>query len=98
MDELHGVVVHPLVLADAEHGHDIGVMQVGRHLGFAGEAVLVLRVEQHLLGQHLERHPAPQRLLLGLVDDAHAAAADFADDVVVAEFCRCVFKLAVVLR
>ena len=35
--------------------------------------------------QHLQRHPPAQRLLLGLVDDAHAAPADLAEDAVVAQ-------------
>ena len=35
--------------------------------------------------EHLQRHPPAQRLLLGLVDHAHAAAADLAEDAVVAQ-------------
>ena len=36
-------------------------------------------------GQDLQGHVAAQRLLLGLVDDAHAAAADLAEDAEVAQ-------------
>ena len=36
-------------------------------------------------GQDLERHPAAQADLLGLVDDPHAAPADLAEDPVVAQ-------------
>ena len=45
----------------------------------------VLGVAEHLRRQHLQRDVPAQRDLLGLVDDAHAAAADLADDAVVAE-------------
>ena len=41
--------------------------------------------EQGRVGQDLQRHAAAQRLLLGLVDHAHAAAADLAEDAVVAQ-------------
>ena len=36
-------------------------------------------------GRHLQRHAPAQRQLDGLVDDAHAAAADLADDLEVAQ-------------
>ena len=42
-------------------------------------------VQPELLRQHLEGDVPAQRDLLGLVDDAHAAAADLADDAVVAQ-------------
>ena len=37
------------------------------------------RVQGRRERQHLQRHPAAQRELLGLVDDPHAAPADLAD-------------------
>ena len=42
-------------------------------------------VGQGRIGQDLERDASAERLLLGLVDDAHAAPADLAEDAVVAE-------------
>ena len=42
-------------------------------------------VEQGVRRQDLERDVAAERLLLGLVDDPHAAAADLAEDAEVAE-------------
>jgi hypothetical protein len=34
---LHRVVVDTLLLADGENGNDVGVMQLGRRLGFVSE-------------------------------------------------------------
>ena len=41
--------------------------------------------------EHLERHPAIERLLLCLVDHAHPAAAQLAENLEVAELLRCIF-------
>ena len=84
-DPLHHVVVIAGILADAEHRHDVGVVQLGRRLGFAGEPLGRFRVGQELAGQHLDGHAAAQRHLLGLVDDSHAAPADLPHDPVVPE-------------
>jgi hypothetical protein len=77
--------VVPGVLADAEDRHDVGVVQPAGGLGLAAEAVQprLRRPQQHLQGDA----PA-ERQLLGLVDDAHAAAADLAHQPVVAEHRR----------
>ncbi len=42
-------------------------------------------VEERLPGQHLYGHVPAERLLKGLVDDAHAAAADLAEDAEIAQ-------------
>ena len=57
-------------------------------LRLALEPAPLLGVAEHLRRQHLQRHVPAERDLLGLVDDAHAAAADLADDPVVAELLR----------
>ena len=44
-DELHDVVVNALVLADAVHRDDVGVVQPCRRAGLTLEANGVLRVE-----------------------------------------------------
>ena len=85
VDVLHRVVVDAVLLADGEHGHDVRVMELGGRLGFVAEAGDLPLVEHRGEGQHLERDAAIERLLVGLVDDAHAAAADLADDLVVAD-------------
>jgi hypothetical protein len=45
LDELHDVVVHPLVLTDAEDGYDVRVMQPCSGLRLAVEAEQVFGVE-----------------------------------------------------
>ncbi len=85
LDELHHVIGQPLVFADAEDRHDVGVVQPGRRAGLPLEPLLGPGVHQELTGQDLQRDVAAERDLLGLVDDAHAAAADLADDPVIAQ-------------
>jgi hypothetical protein len=80
LDELHGIVADLAILADLEDRHDIRVVELGRRAGLAAEAGQGLGVLGHLAGQDLQSHVTPQRDLLGLVDDAHAALADFAED------------------
>jgi hypothetical protein len=53
-----------------------------------GGPLLNLSVAGDLPRQNLERHPPAQRDLLGLVNDAHAAPADLAEDLVVANLPR----------
>ena len=85
LDVLHGVVVHAVVLADAEDRHDVGVVEHGRGAGLALEPLELARVAQAVLRQDLERHVPAQALLHRLVDDAHAAAGDLPQDAVVAQ-------------
>ena len=84
-DELHRVVVQPVVLADAEDRHDVRVVQPRRGPGLAVEPADLLGGPGDARGQHLQGDVPAERLLLGLVDDAHAAAADLAEDAVVAQ-------------
>ena len=85
MNELHDVVVHAVVLAHAVHRHDIRVVHAGGGLGLALEALLLARIEHRLGRQDLERDMPAERFLLGLVDDAHAATADFAQNAKIAQ-------------
>ena len=84
-DELHHEVVMPVLPAHAEDRHDVGVVQPRRRPGLALEPPHLLGVEQRAGREHLQRHAPAQRFLLGLVDHAHAAAADLAEDAVVAQ-------------
>ena len=88
LDELHGVEDDLAVLAHLEDRHDIGVVQPRRGPRLAAEPLQRLAVLGHDAGQDLERDPAAERDLLGLVDHAHAAAADLADDPVVAHLAK----------
>ena len=85
LDELHDVVGRPVVLAHAEDRHDVGVVQLRRRPRLALESVPLLGVAEDLRRQELQRHVAAEGDLLGLVDDAHPAAADLAEDPVVAQ-------------
>ena len=89
VDELHGVVVDAVVAADAEDRHDVRMVQLGGGLGLDLEPLALLGVDRRGEGQDLERDAPAQRDLLGLVDDAHAAAADLAEDPVFAELGAC---------
>ena len=85
VDELHGVEVDAALAADGIDGHDVGVMEPGGGLGLLAEALQMLGVEGGRKRQHLQGHPPGQRQLDGLVDDAHAAPANLADDAEVAQ-------------
>ena len=61
------------------------VVQPRRRLRLAAEPLQGQAVVRNLAGQDLERHPAAQADLLGLVDDPHPAPADLAEDAVVAQ-------------
>jgi hypothetical protein len=85
VDELHDVVVQAVGLADAVDGDDIRVVKPSCCFSLTLEAHQVARIQQRVPRQYLEGHVAAERFLFGLVDDAHAAAADLAQDAVVAQ-------------
>ena len=66
--------------ADAEIRNDGGVMQLGCCFGFALETPSLRIIDGHLPGQHFQSDMASQRYLFRFVGDAHAAAANFAED------------------
>src|SRR5713226_4210016 len=76
LDELHRVIVYAVLLPGAEDGNDVGVMKLRRHAYLTAEALQVGGVHPGMGGQDLERDVTAQRLLHGLVNDTHAAAAD----------------------
>ncbi len=85
LDEAHAEVVLVLVLADLVDRYDPRVIEPGGGLGLQ-----VKPPDVHLVGElarqdHLERHRAIQADLAGAVDDAHAAAGDLGEQLVVAE-------------
>ena len=85
LDQLHGVEGKVALPPHLEHRDDIGVVQPCRGAGLAAESLADCPVAEHLLPQDLQRHVPAQQHLLGLVHDAHAAAADLAEDPVVAD-------------
>src|SRR5262245_49198262 len=56
-DILHGVEVHAALAADAEDRHDVGMVEVGRRLGFVLETLQMLGIQRRRKRQHLERYP-----------------------------------------
>ena len=85
LDEAHAEVMLALVLADLVDRHDAGMVEVGGGLGLGVEPLDVGLVGELAGEDHLERDGPIQADLPGLEDDAHAAAGDLADDLVVAE-------------
>jgi len=77
--------MHAALAARREYRDDVGVMQTRCRLRFVLEPLELLGIKRRGQGEHLQGYAAAQRNLLGFVDDAHAAAADFADDAEVAE-------------
>jgi len=84
-DEPHGEVVLAVVRADLVDRDHAGVVEQGYGLGLVLEASPLVVAGEHAGLDHLQRHRSVERDLAGLVDDAHAAAAQLALDLVVAE-------------
>jgi len=85
LDELHAQVRMAGVGADLVDGQDVGVVEVGGGLGLGAEALQVGRGRPRAGQQHLEGDDATQAFLPRLVDDAHAAARDLVEHLVIAE-------------
>src|ERR1019366_6471345 len=64
-------------------GADVRMIQCRGGFGFALKAAECLRVFGYLVGQEFERNKATELHICGLIDHAHAAAADLAEDAVV---------------
>ena len=76
-EELHGDERLAVLLADVVNGADVGMIQGGCGVRFAPEAAERLRIAGDLVGQKLQGDETMQPGVFGLVDDAHAAAAEF---------------------
>ena len=85
LDILHHEIVEAVLLADAQNRHDVRMVQAAGRPRFAEESPAVRIVEPRVTGQHFHRHATAKRFLHGLVDDAHAAAADLSQDAEVAQ-------------
>ena len=79
--QLHDDEVDAAVRVDVVNGDDVGMVEGGGRPRFLGEAALSL-VAVRARVQHLHRHLAAQALIVRLVDDAHAAAADLASELI----------------
>ena len=72
----------PLVLADLENLHDVGMLQPGDRLGLDTETGDLLERRGPGVADHLQGDQALQTGLPGLIHDPHAAPAQFAGDLV----------------
>src|SRR4029077_1011788 len=83
IQKLHGDKGPPILLAKVVNRADIGVIERGWGRGRALETGERLRVAGYFLRQKLEGDKPSQACILGLVDYAHAAAAQLLDNAVV---------------
>ena len=98
VDELERQEVLTAGLADLVDLNDVRVLQPGDSLGLDAEAGELLGAGVRTGQDHLQGHEPIQGHLFGLVDDAHAAPAEQADDFVpfhggpLDRFCRATGK------
>ena len=85
VDEAHRDEERAVLLAGLVDRDDVRVLEGGRDARLALEALAELRVGRELGHDDLQRHAAAEATVGRKVDDAHAAAPDFALDVVGAE-------------
>jgi hypothetical protein len=83
--ELHGDEVLAVVLTDVVNGADVRVVQGGGGTGFAAEAFKRLGIAGKIVGEEFESNMAAETDVFGLVNHAHATAAQFLEDAVVAD-------------
>ena len=76
LDELEDEHRLPAVLEDVVEPDDVRVLEPGECRGLALEARAELLVVRDPGVQHLERDIAPEALVVGAPDDAHAAATE----------------------
>ena len=82
-EQLHRDEGPAVVLADLVDGADVRMVERRRRPRLAREPIeRAARLPDHV-GQELERHLPPQLGVRGAIDDAHAAAAELLDDLVV---------------
>ncbi len=83
--ELQRKVGMAVVFADLEDLHDVRVLQAGDRFGLGAEAGYLPFAGVFAGQDHLQGHQTVELALPGLVDDAHAAAAQFVQQFVVAD-------------
>ena len=83
VEKLHGDEALAFVLADFVDGADVRMVQRGSGAGLAAKTFESLWVLRDVVGEELEGDKAAQGGVLGLVNNAHPAAAQFFDDAIV---------------
>ncbi len=84
-DELHHDEVASRVLVDVVDRADVRVLERGGGARLTAQTLQRLRVVPHVVGQELQRDAPAELEVFGLVDDAHAAAAQLLEDPVVGD-------------
>jgi hypothetical protein len=74
--KLHDEVVERADVAEVVNGDDAGMIQFRERPGFASEALRERGVATRFRGQDFQRDDPIELRLAGLVNDAHAAAAN----------------------
>ena len=82
LKQLHGDEGSPIGLVDLVDRADVRVVQGGRSLCLPLKATEGLRVVGEFVGKELQGDVATEFEVFRLVDDAHPAAADLAEDAV----------------
>jgi hypothetical protein len=87
LEQLHGEVGEVAVLAEVVGGDDVRVRELAGGARLEREALLVVAARAGVLVEQdgLQRDDAVQGRVLRLVDDAHGAAAELAQDLVAAD-------------
>ena len=78
--KLHAEIRLAFVFADLENLHDIGVLQVRCRPRLPLEAFQRMGVLLQFGGEELERHPASEPGVIGLVNDAHSTTSEATGD------------------
>ena len=79
----HLRTIDPCVLADFEHGYNVGVMESRGRARFKLESLQMVRVRQTVKRQHLQRHMPAEGLFLRFT---HSPATDFAEDLIIVQW------------
>ena len=82
IQKFHGDESLAILLANVVDGADVGMIESRRRLGFALKAGRAC-ASRAIIGEKFEGDETMEAGVLGLVDDAHAAAAELLDDAVV---------------
>ena len=80
--KFHGDEGMSVLLADFVDGADVGMIQGGSGARFAAETFEGLRIAGNVFGQKFQGDEAAEFSVLGLVNNAHAPAAQFFEDAI----------------
>ncbi len=81
--EFHGDKRLTVLLADLVDGADVGMVQRGGRARLSAKTLQSLRVLRHVIGKKFQRDKTTKRVILGFIDNPHAAATQLFDDSVV---------------